>query len=93
MLNTSTMELVAAAFLMEWPVSCALISDTLERFAWWNRVFGMLAAVRFASSISENAAMIRRKITGDRLSPWRTPTDWVMSDFSFPILRVTTRSV
>ena len=93
MLNTSTKELSRAACLMEWPVSCAFISDALERFARWNRVFGMLAAVRLASSVSEKAAMISRKMTGDRLSPWRTPTDWVMSDFSFPIFRLTTRFV
>ena len=93
MLNISTVVLVGVVFLMEWPVSCAFIRATLERFARWNRVFGMLAVVRLASSVSENAAIISRKMTGDRLSPCRTPTDWVMSDFSFPILRVTTSSV
>ena len=63
------MALFGVAPLMEWPVSCAFMSDTLERFARWNRVFGMLAVVRLASSVSKNAAMIRRKMTGDRLSP------------------------
>jgi len=54
---------------------------------------GIPAAVHFLSSISEKAVMTKRKITGDKLSPCRTPTVCSMSADSFPILRVTRRSV
>ena len=87
------MRLLGVSCLMEWPVSLEFIRDMLERFARWNLVLGMLAAVRLASSVSEKAAMMSRKMTGERLSPWRTPTDCAISDFSFPIFSVTVRSV
>ena len=64
-----------APFLVECPVSCALRSEVFERLALWNCVLGMPAVVQLASRVSEKAAMISRKMTGDRLSPWRTPTD------------------
>ena len=59
----------------------------------WNCGLGMFEAVHVASSISEKAVMIIRKMTGDRLSPCRTPTVWVIVAFSFPIFRVTVRSL
>jgi len=53
---------------------------------------GVLDSSQLASrTSSENAAMMRRKITGDKLSPCLTPTPCEMSAFSFPILSVTTR--
>ncbi len=71
------------------PVSCPVLS--------WDRgvcsasTRGSPAMVHFLSNISEKAVMTKRKITGDRLSPCRTPTVWSMSVDSFPILRVTCR--
>jgi hypothetical protein len=59
----------------------------------WNCGLGMFALVHVASSISENAVMIMRNMTGDKLSPCRTPTVCATVAFSFPIFRVTVRSV
>ena len=75
MWNISNVELFSDAPLVEWPVSFAPKSDVFERLALWNCVLGMSAAVQLASSVSEKVVMISRKMTGDRLSPWRTPTD------------------
>ena len=73
------------------PVSCPL-------FSWSSGVCladtrGSPAACHFLSSISENAVMTKRKTTGDKLSPCRTPTVWSMSVDSFPILSVMCRSL
>ena len=53
---------------------------------------GIPASINFLFSISEKAVITKRKMTGERLSPCRTPTVWLMSVLSFPILRVTWRS-
>lgn len=50
------------------------------------------ASFHLLSSISENAVMTNRNITGDKLSPCRTPTVCSMSVDSFPILSVTLSS-
>lgn len=50
------------------------------------------AACHFLFSISENAVMMNRNITKNRLSPCLTPTVWSMSVVSFPILSVICKS-
>ncbi len=55
--------------------------------------FFISVAFHFFSSVSAKAVMRNRKITGDRLSSWQTPTIWSISACSFPIFRVTLRSV
>lgn len=69
------------------PVSCPVLRcDSGVCFA---STLGSPAVHHFLSSISENAVMTKRKITGDRLSPCRTPTVWSISVDSFPIFNVT----
>ena len=74
-----------------WPVSCP--EDNWSSGVCSASTRLIPAACHFLSSISENAVMTKRNITGERLSPCRTPTVWSMSVLSFPILRVTWRSV
>ena len=78
--------------MMLWPVSfefeAAFVMSPRR-----NCGFLILDSVHVISNISEKAVMIIRKITGDRLSPWRTPTVCAIVAFSVPILRVTVRSV
>jgi len=60
--------------LVEWPVSWALSRALSDKSPLWNFALLMFDCVHFASRISEKAAMMRRKITGERLSPCLTPT-------------------
>jgi hypothetical protein len=55
-------------------------------------ILGSPACVHFLSSVSANAVMMKRKMTGDRLSPCLTPTVCWMSVVSLPILSVIRRS-
>ncbi len=91
MWKTSKAILFLAAFLIAC-VSFAPSNAVFDMFPRWNLGLGMFASVQLASSVSENAVMMSRNMTGERLSPWRTPTDWGISAVSFPILRVTVRS-
>ena len=75
------------------PVSWLEVRESLSRLHRSTMVFCMFALSSFASMVSEKAAMISRKMMGDKLSPCRTPVVWLISSFSFPILRTTARSV
>ena len=73
------------------PVSCPFGRFAVGVCSVWT--FGRFAADHFLSSVSANAVMMNRKMTGERLSPWRTPTVWFILAISFPIFSVTLSSV
>ena len=73
------------------PVIWALEEED-ERGVYSASILGSPAAVHFFSSVSEKAAMMKRKMTGDKLSPCLTPTVCCMSTVSLPSFRVTRRS-
>ena len=58
---------------MSLPVRCLCVRVVFE-FWWWTVTSLMSVAFHFFSSVSAKAVMMNRKITGDKLSPWRTPT-------------------
>ena len=74
-------------------VSCPVVSEVLSRLQWLIVVLAMFASRNLDSIISEKVAIIRRKITGERLSPCCTPVDCSISSFSFPIFSITERLV
>ena len=75
------------------PVSWLELRELVSSLHHSTVVCCMFAMDSLASMVSEKAAMIKRKMTGDRLSPCRTPVVWLISSFSFPIVRITERSV
>ncbi len=77
--------------LMLCPVSLPFFSEFMSRLQWLKLTFSIFATVHFASSISANAAMINRKITGDKLSLCLMPVVCGMVASSFPILSETER--
>ena len=77
-----------------WPVSCPLINYSgVSKDTLLNSAFGFSAADHSASRVSAKAAIMNRKITGERLSPCLTPTFCGISDFSLPIFKITLRLV
>ena len=77
--------------LMLCPVSFPFFSEFTSRLQWLKLTLSIFAIVHFASSISAKAAMISRKITGDKLSPCLTLIVCGMVASSFPILSETER--
>ena len=78
-------------FALLCPVSCPPWSFVVGVCSVWT--LGRFAAVHFLLSVSANAVMMKRNMMGDRLLPWCTPTVWLIVAVSFPIFRVTLRSV
>lgn len=72
------------------PVSCAVCEDDIGVYS--ASILGSPARVHFLSSVSANAVMMKRKMTGERLSPCLTPTVCRMSADSLPTFSVTRRS-
>ncbi len=68
-----SVEVTCLFVFMSWPVSCPCVEVVFE-FWWWTLTFLMSVAFHFFSNVSAKAVMMNRKITGDRLSPWQTPT-------------------
>ena len=73
------------------PVSFPVDRELVSRLQWLNWILSILAIVHLASSISAKAVMMRRNITGERLSPCLTPIVCGMVADSFPIFRDTDR--
>ena len=74
----------------KWPVSCAL--EGVDIGVYSASILGSPACVHFFSSVSANAVITKRKMTGDRLSPCLTQTVCRMSVDSLPIFSVTRKS-